>query len=1328
MKKLLILLFASLALLQANALTVYVNYPSDVTGHYLWAWNNSGNLNGNNYPGNALTQSVVVNGLTWYKFTTDATEVNCLITDNYANKSADITNITSDCFIKITGTDGNLDGKNKWVYDRGILLNSTNFPDAAFRAAVSAKTGVAENNALDAVLMAQTDWSEGFANKGIQNVTGIGYFPNLTDLVLDDNDLDFLYLAYNTSLKKLSICNNDRIKGFSANSTAQAGTHVINLSTSPVTALEEFDASDCAEFAWFSAINSAFGVTSLTKLSLKNCPKLAGWSPGVAKQTNLVYLDMTNNALTGGLGTGINASGAISTLTKLETLILANNSSLTCANVSTMSNLKYLDMSGTDIYFNSRQKTYMTPANNPNLETFIADNANWSSAGDIDGFQNLKTVEIAGNGFSAQVINNCPAIETVDVSNNTKITALNITNSALTAIPAINGEGCTALKTMSLDGNQFAEVPATGVATVKYLSMQNNAFPATYVLDGETSLEGLDLGNNAFTSLTVENSNMSALSLTGNDNLTALHLHGNGNLKKTASETGINAAQGLYIKGMSNLKVLDIENSSFEELGQSNSTQGCTGITHLKASHNNFTTFSNAYTSFTSGARTAVATRSSLEHLTGLTHLDLSYNQLSDSLHLFKNTALDTLIVCHNRTIDRYDDLNSYLAGTQVRNGLGTNGGVGKGMPDTRDLGVYNDTTGLRMLNFKYNKNLKYLDISYTSIQSTAAGESYMANFSTKLNETPANLEPHFFYILPCNGSIEEIYADYNGMMTFGYTVGFNKLRRISQIETRGQHHNIMQGSLNPNRSGGIPNLEYLNLANSDLDSIGVSNCKKLRYLNVSGNWTKNNWSYWSSKGNGYTLNLKGNEALVECVADNTPYLKIVQANDRTNLSSLSLNQDPANTQLMQVYVPNTGLARIDNEAYGKPESTKKLPSCEEPYIEETSGLGLAGLGTATNLQLLYCEDNSNLTTLDLSQNTALQYLHAYNNNYGADGLNLTGNTAIKTAWVSNSGLTSITVNGCAALDTLKCQDNPEIAELNVASNTAMRYLDLARNHVRDLDLSANTGLVYLDCSNDTKCTATAGNWISDLNFTSTALQTVIANNNDLYNISFPQAGTQLACLEYEHNHVNGIDLSGATATLTAANIKDADNGRAITAECTHGHNGVGNIYYLQLDENAGDKGGTFLSLKPSVNELKNNERTSLADDNFDATKVNAWAASGVSGIVTGSLKAIGADDITADMVYGKIAVLVPTQEGTSSASGRAEYTYDNGISTSTYYLDWTSSGIVTAIDDINADSQVQSVTYYDLTGKASTTPHDGVNIVVTTHNDGTTTTQKLIK
>lgn len=73
----------------------------------------------------------------------------------------------------------------------------------------------------------------------------------------------------------------------------------------------------------------------------------------------------------------------------------------------------------------------------------------------------------------------------------------------------------------------------------------------------------------------------------------------------------------------------------------------------------------------------------------------------------------------------------------------------------------------------------------------------------------------------------------------------------------------------------------------------------------------------------------------------------------------------------------------------------------------------------------------------------------------------------------------------------------------------------------------------------------------------------------------------------------------------------------------------------------------------------------------------------------------------------------------------------DWGMNTSAYFcmdkFQVEKSGS-TAADEIVADKQVAGVRYVNLSGMASDQPFDGVNIVVTTYSDGTTSTVKVIR
>jgi|GEM_PF-2437281 len=85
----------------------------------------------------------------------------------------------------------------------------------------------------------------------------------------------------------------------------------------------------------------------------------------------------------------------------------------------------------------------------------------------------------------------------------------------------------------------------------------------------------------------------------------------------------------------------------------------------------------------------------------------------------------------------------------------------------------------------------------------------------------------------------------------------------------------------------------------------------------------------------------------------------------------------------------------------------------------------------------------------------------------------------------------------------------------------------------------------------------------------------------------------------------------------------------------------------------------------------------------------------------------------------------------TASASNRAPMLGDANSNSGRLYNaaenTWTQSP-VTAVYELSYDSNVVSTTYYNMQGMQSSTPFEGVNIVVTRYSDGTTRTVKVVK
>jgi len=118
-----------------------------------------------------------------------------------------------------------------------------------------------------------------------------------------------------------------------------------------------------------------------------------------------------------------------------------------------------------------------------------------------------------------------------------------------------------------------------------------------------------------------------------------------------------------------------------------------------------------------------------------------------------------------------------------------------------------------------------------------------------------------------------------------------------------------------------------------------------------------------------------------------------------------------------------------------------------------------------------------------------------------------------------------------------------------------------------------------------------------------------------------------------------------------------------------------------------------------------------------------------------------GSDELTNNGIlvgyeYHDVLAIVKAIGSTSTgAPRRANITPDDAthspVSTTwELYLIQATRGneIYTAVTDAFAERQVLSVRYYNLLGHGSATPHDGINIVVTTYSDGTTSAVKVLR
>lgn len=205
----------------------------------------------------------------------------------------------------------------------------------------------------------------------------------------------------------------------------------------------------------------------------------------------------------------------------------------------------------------------------------------------------------------------------------------------------------------------------------------------------------------------------------------------------------------------------------------------------------------------------------------------------------------------------------------------------------------------------------------------------------------------------------------------------------------------------------------------------------------------------------------------------------------------------------------------------------------------------LTGIEAFTNLTILDCGDN-NLTSIDLSQNVALEQLYCYDNQ-----------------------LTTLDLSENLALLALDCRDN-QISNLDVSSNTLLYYLNCPFNNMNNLNVQ-NTALTTLRCYS---------NQLTNLDLSSNALlTTLVCNYNEINELDL-NSNSDLTILECNYNALTNLKV--ANSNYTNVTIFEARNNPNL--ECIE----VDDVAYSTTNWTNIDSGTSFttdclLSIKEST-------------------------------------------------------------------------------------------------------------------------------------------------
>jgi len=158
-----------------------------------------------------------------------------------------------------------------------------------------------------------------------------------------------------------------------------------------------------------------------------------------------------------------------------------------------------------------------------------------------------------------------------------------------------------------------------------------------------------------------------------------------------------------------------------------------------------------------------------------------------------------------------------------------------------------------------------------------------------------------------------------------------------------------------------------------------------------------------------------------------------------------------------------------------------------------------------------------NLTSLDLSKNTALQILRCNNNQL--KNLDVSENIALTELDCSVNQLSTLNVSNNTALKTLNCCNN-QLNNLDISTNTALTELNCGGNHLSSLNVSNNSKLINLSCDKNSITGLDVSNCID--------LKEFVCYNNNISNLNL-ENNTALKYLDCENNGLKSLDVSKNT-------------------------------------------------------------------------------------------------------------------------------------------------------------------------------------------------------
>jgi Leucine-rich repeat (LRR) protein len=772
------------------------------------------------------------------------------------------------------------------------------------------------------------------------------------------------------------------------------------------------------------------------------------------------------------------------------------------------------------------------------IQNLDVSNQSISDLTGIQDFGGLQTLNVSGNNLT-----------NINLNNLTQLIELNANDNQLNVLQLTNN---TTLERLFADNNNLSQVDIPSVMTLREISLNDNNL-SMLLLAGNTNLEILRVANNLFTDVD--------------------------------------------IASLANLKTLDVSGNSLDSITLSS----LTNLEDLNIANNQFTSIDVSFN-------------------TALINFDAQGNQLT-TIDVTTNTALETIQLSNNS-----------LTTANLRNGNNTNitsvdltgnSGLTCVFVDDAAYSTANWTTIDAQTEFTSTNYCGYTAIPDANFEAALSMYDDIPNdgqVPTELIEVLTNLSVTGENIASLAGiedftALESLSFDFNSVSS----IDLSQNTTLQSLTCRNNNLTALDVSANTNLIDLVATdnplgtidvsanvlLERLRLSNSNLSSIDVSNNTAIEILDLAFNQitsldlsANTNLEEVYVRDNALTfLNIQNgtNTTITTFNAVNNPNLSCILVDDAA-YSTTNWTFIDATTSFSDIYCRYTAIPDSNFEAalealgYDDISGDGQVPTAlietrTSLNVQALSIADLTGIEDFTLLRSLRVTNNA-LTTIDLSQNTDLNFLWCDQNSLTS--LDLSNNTDIGFVAASQNSITSFDATGLTQLSTLSLWNN-QLTSIDVTDATSLRNFDITNNSISTLDISNNT-----------------------------AIEEFKATNNSITALDI-SASTALTRFEIRNNNLSSLDLSNNPALtvidvrnndLTSLNVQNGNNTNIVAFRASSNSNLtcilVDDAVYSTTNWTTIDNQTTFSDTYC--------EYTAIPDANFEA-----------------ALEALGYDDITAD-------------------------------------------------------------------------------------------------